>query len=72
MIQPATATTDSLIGDLLSLDLPTAAPPIQYGEQSTAGQYLVVIVMNSLWLNNCVGYYYNNVYIKISYYNYYD
>lgn len=37
VIQPATAQADSLIGDLLSLDLPTAAPPTQY-DQSTTGQ----------------------------------
>ena len=57
VIQPATATTDSLIGDLLSLDLPTAAPPTQYGDQSTTGQNVVVIAMNSLWFSNCVGCY---------------
>ena len=44
VIQPAVATTDSLIGDLLSLDLPSA-PPTQY-DQSASGQY-VVMVMNS-------------------------
>ena len=61
MIQPATATSDSLIGDLLSLDLPSAAPPTQYGYQST-GQYTllsrlyllntVVMVTNFLRLDN--------------------
>ena len=35
VIQPATATTDSLIGDLLSLDLPSAAPPTQYNQAGT-------------------------------------
>ena len=37
VIQPAVATTGSLIGDLLSLDLPSA-PPTQY-DQSTSGQW---------------------------------
>lgn len=45
VIQPATATTDSLIGDLLSLDLPTAAPPTQYGDQSTTGQYVSTLII---------------------------
>jgi len=35
VIQPATANADSLIGDLLSLDLPSAAPPTQYNQTAT-------------------------------------
>jgi len=42
VIQPANATTDNLIGDLLSLDLPSAAPPTQYNQSATGERFFLV------------------------------
>ena len=53
VIQPAVATTDSLIGDLLSLDLPSA-PPTQY-DQFASGTAVCCHGDEFLWLCICVG-----------------